>query len=103
MKMDCVVLVGMLEDGMADMLQEEDDVDLCLRGLEQHSGERHQRKTVARRQIYKDISTIQSFSSFQGFCNAGLIAEVSRRGSEQLSQEARELGRSDALFVATLG
>lgn len=50
MKMDCVGLVGMLEDGMADMFLG-DEEDLCLRGLEQHSGEGNQRRIAARRQI----------------------------------------------------
>lgn len=101
-KMDCVGLVGMLEDGMADMMLLEDEDDLCLRGLEQYSGEGHQRRLAAQKQIYKDVLEIQSFANFQGASQPELIAEASRRGSELLIQEAVEIGRYDALCAALL-
>ena len=96
-KMDCVGLVGMLDDGMAHMILAEDEDDVCLRGIEQYSGESQERRRTARQQILEEVFAIQDFSHYHLVSGEELIAAVSRKWSESLVQEALELGRSDAL------
>jgi hypothetical protein len=98
-KKDCLGLVGMLDDGMADMLLAEDENDLCLRGLEQYSREEKHLRINARRQIYREIFEIQEFSHFQGISRTELIAQASSKWSASLREEAMKLGQADALSV----
>lgn len=100
-KMDCMGLLGMLEDGMEDMLLFDDDI--CLRGLEQYAGEGKRQRIATRKQIYKEVFEIQQAMISNYAHNSYIrIAEVSSNGSDALRREARELAKMDALAVGML-
>eukprot|EP00934_Nitzschia_sp_Nitz4_P003375 Nitzschia sp. Nitz4//scaffold83_size84149//58255//58830//NITZ4_005180-RA/size84149-processed-gene-0.37-mRNA-1//1//CDS//3329558965//3365//frame0 len=100
MKMDCVSLVGMLEDEELAAMLDDDDDEFCLRGLKEQSGSNRERKCNTRKQLYKEVFDIQQASNESDHNETHeLIAEASRRTTSQEMEAALELGRADALVA----
>lgn len=100
LKMDCRSLVGMMNDGLTHMLLEDDD--FCLRGVEQHGGERGRRRNEMKRQLFQEVLDAQERCKQMGIPSAESIAKTSLQNSSELRREAGELGRFDAIVVRSL-